>query len=523
VIIYLPALLFSVGAIGAYARAGWIRTAGTLAMVAAVAWSLALLVAPAALALGIGPLAATLILRRPAARVPSSFEILTRRSVTMAAAALVAVFAASRLPVGENSVLLSAVPWFLAAVGAAWFISPVDEPERMQGEVLMIAGAAAVLLDALPAGLVTAGVAGAMAIMPIAGERWRVPGRLRPAISAVLLALALVAGAIAAIGSSVAPVAAFDFSLNVGGPILVATAILLVAGAAVGLAGCEWAALLGVLAVAAAAPSVQWAALGALVAVAGGLDRRGERMAWLAVAMLALTSLLTPLTLQPWSPRLIAVLFAAALVVIMPAAAGGMLRSLVLPATVFAVVLAIGTVPGLNLSRLQWVAAVGAVLLVARALLARLVSIRDDPVIIRDVLIAGLLLLAIVARDPLGLGALAVALLVLDLALVRVDEMPPKAAVGWAARIITLARSNWPPAVTFAGGALAVTAALQASLPLGLLAALLLAGLQVAPLLDRHALAPAPARPLSRLAWIGPVLSVACGIAPALVLRMLRV
>jgi hypothetical protein len=200
-----------------------------------------------------------------------------------------------------------------------------------------------------------------------------------------------------------------------------------------------------------------------------------------------------------------------------------MLRSLVLPATVFAVVLAIGTVPGLNLTRLQWVAAVGAVLLVARAVLARLVSIQDGPVIIRDVLIAGLLLLAIVARDSLGLGGLAVALLVLDLALVRVDAMPPNAAVGWAARIITLARSNWPPAVTFAGAALAVTAALQASLPLGLLAALLLAGLQVAPLLDRRALAPAPARPLSRLAWIGPVLSVACGVAPALVLRMLRV
>ena len=64
--------------------------------------------------------------------------------------------------------------------------------------------------------------------------------------------------------------------------------------------------------------------------------------------------------------------------------------------------------------------------------------------------------------------------------------------------------------------------ALQASLVLGLLAAIMFAVLQLAPLLDRHALAAGPERPRSSLRWIGPVVSIACGIAPALVLRMLR-
>ena len=60
------------------------------------------------------------------------------------------------------------------------------------------------------------------------------------------------------------------------------------------------------------------------------------------------------------------------------------------------------------------------------------------------------------------------------------------------------------------------------ALLLGLLAAIMLAALQLAPLLDRQALAAGPERPRSSLRWIGPVVSIACGIAPALVLRMLR-
>ena len=519
-IVYLPAVLFAVGLLVVYGSAGRRRQAGTFAMAVAAAWSLALLVEPSATAWAIGPLAAILLLSRPAQRVPSSFEGLTRRGVTIAASMLVALFFASRLPIGENPVLLSAVPWLLSAVGVAWLVSPADQPERLQGQVLMIAGAAGVILCAVNAGPLTAGVAGALALMPIAGERARVPGRLRPAISGLLLLLAAVAIALAATAPSFARVTLFDLSLNLTGPVLLAIAVVLVAGVVVTPLGSEWAALLGVLALIATAPSLRWPALAALVAVATVLERHGERPAWIAAGLLGLMPVLAALGTSSWSPRVQAVGLALGLVLMLFAAGTGFLRALALPATTFLVMLAVGSLSTGQLVRFQWIAAVGAILLSCRALISMVIrDSRRDP--LRDPLIMGLLLLAIAARDSLGLGDLAVVLLLVDLVLVRIDEAPPRRP-GWAGRMVELARSSWPPAVTFAAAAMAVVADLQASLVLGLLAALSWAGLQLAPLVDRHALVPAPERPRTALRWIGPALSIACGVAPALLLRMLR-
>ena len=519
-IVYLPAVLFAVGLLVVYGSAGRRRQAGTFAMAVAAAWSLALLVDPSATAWAIGPLAAILLLSRPAQRVPSSFEGLTRRGVTIAASMLVALFLASRLPIGENPVLLSAVPWLLSAVGVAWLVSPADQPERLQGQVLMIAGAAGVILCAVNAGPLTAGVAGALALMPIAGERARVPGRLRPAISGLLLLLAAVAIALAATAPSFARVTLFDLSLNLTGPVLLAIAVVLVAGVVVTPLGSEWAALLGVLALIATAPSLRWPALAALVAVATVLERHGERPAWIAAGLLGLMPVLAALGTSSWSPRVQAVGLALGLVLMLFAAGTGFLRALALPATTFLVMLAVGSLSTGQLVRFQWIAAVGAILLSCRALISMVIrDSRRDP--LRDPLIMGLLLLAIAARDSLGLGDLAVVLLLVDLVLVRIDEAPPRRP-GWAGRMVELARSSWPPAVTFAAAAMAVVADLQASLVLGLLAALTWAGLQLAPLVDRHALVPAPERPRTALRWIGPALSIACGVAPALLLRMLR-
>ena len=168
-IVYLPAALFIVSLLVAYGSAGRRRQAATIGTLLGGAWSLALLVDPGAVAWAIGPMVATVLLPRPAKRVNSSFEGLTRRVTSIALALLIAIFLASRLPIGENPLLLSAVPWFLGALGAAWFTSPIDQPERLQGQVLMVAGAAAVILAAVPAGPLTAGVAGAMALMPVAG------------------------------------------------------------------------------------------------------------------------------------------------------------------------------------------------------------------------------------------------------------------------------------------------------------------------------------------------------------------
>ena len=288
-ILYLPAALFFASLLMAYGSAGRRRQAATIGTVVAAAWSLALLVDLGSVAWAIGPIVASLLLARPGKRVNSSFEGLTRRVSTIAVALLVALLFAARLPVGENPLLLSAVPWFLGALGAAWFSSPIDQRERLQGQALMVAAAAAVILAAVPAGPLTASLAGAMALMPLAGERWRLPGPLQLPASVTLLGLAAVAVAVAGIGSPIARIAFFDLSVDVSGAILLAIAVLLVAGAALTPIGSEWAALLGVLAVSASAPSLRWAALGALVAVATVLAEEGDYRAWIAFGILGLT------------------------------------------------------------------------------------------------------------------------------------------------------------------------------------------------------------------------------------------
>lgn len=520
-IVYLPASLFVLSLLVAYGSAGRRRQVATIGVLVATGWSLALLVEPGSATWAIGPIVATLLLPRPRKPAHSSFEGLTRRATTIAVALLVAIFIASRLPIGENPVLLSAVPWFLGALGAAWFAIPIDQPERLQGQVLMVAAAAAVILAAVPSGPLTAGIAGAMSLLPVAGERWRLPGRLRVPVSIALLALAAVAALVAGLGPSVARIYLFDFSVNVSGAVLLAIAVLLVAGAAVAAIGFEWTALLGALAVSATAPSVRFAALGALIAVATVLAKEGERPAWIGFAVLVFTPVLQALASPAWSLRVQAGGLAVGLVLILLSARPGMLRVVVLPTTGFAIMLSLGSVTPTNLVRFQWIAAVGALLLMARLLLARMIDGGGRPEIVRDQLLAALLLLGISARDSLGLGALAAALLLIDLAIVRIDELPEGPA-GLAGRFVLLARSNWPPSVTFAGAAIAVIAALQASLALGLLAALVLAGVQLSPLIDRHALAASPERPRSALGWVGPVVSIASGVAPALVLRMLR-
>jgi hypothetical protein len=522
VIVYLPVALFAAGFLLAYASAGRVRTAGTMAMVLAVAWSLALLVGPGAAWWGGGPFLAAMLMARPAKRIPSSFEVLTRRAVTVAVALVAAFFVATRLPIGEHPLRLSVVPWMLAALGTAWFVSPIDHRERLQGLVLMVGAAGSLALAAVPAGPLTAAVAGAMTLMPLAGERVRLPGRLRPVTSVILLGLGLIAAALAAAGLPILRVFLFDLSFSLAGPILLGIGILLVAAALVTPIGSEWAALVAIIALTASAPVLRWSALAALIAVATSLERSRERAAWIGFGLLAATSVLEALAAPAWSGRAQVVVMGVGLVLIFFAAHAGMLRTLVLPATAFLVALAVSGASAANLPRFQWVAALGAGLLIVPALLVRfgLTSAAERPVL-REQFLLGLALLAISARDPLGLGLAAAALLVIDLAVVRTGDVL-RPARGWAGRLAALARSNWPPAVTFAGSTLAVTAALQATLPLGLLAALLLAGLQLAPLLDLPRAAPTVQRPRSAFAWVAPALSLACGLAPALVLRMLR-
>ena len=510
-IVDFPVVVFMIALLVAYGSAGLRRQVATLLMLLGAAWSLALLVEPRAVAWVAGPFLATLLLPRPAERVASTFEVLTRRALTIAGLMLLGLFLASRLAFGENPLLLNVVPWFLGAVGAAWVVSPIDTRERVQGQVLMVGATGALLVAAVPAGLVTVALTGGAALVPVMAERGL--AAWRPLLSSLMLLGAAAAGVLAASGISVPGPTVADFSVNLAAPVLVGLAVLLVAGATRAPLGSEWIGLLGGVALVATAPSLRWSAMAALVAAATALDRSGERPAWISVGALAAVPILPPLASPTWSARAQAVALAVGLVVMAYAGRSGLLRVLALPAIGFLVLLAVGALSAGNLTRFQWIVAVGALLLLVRAVITRLS--RSPAAIVADQLIVGLAMLGLAARDGSGLGALAAVLLLIDVAIVRLDDL-----AGIAPRLVTWARSNWPGSITFAGGTLAVIATLQASLALGLLAALLLAGLQLAPLFD--GLAPAPERPRSRIGWLAPALSFTFGVAPALMLRMLR-
>lgn len=518
-----PLLLFGAALAGVYLRDGWIRVLGTIGLLIATAWSLGLLTdAATGPAWGAGPAVATLLVSRGVGAGRLTFEALTRRAVTLAATLTVAIFAAAKFPVGENPTLLSVVPWILAAVGAAFMVSPLDRREHTQGLVLLVGAGGALLLAAAPAGPLTAAACGLMALAPVAAARWSFTGRVQTLAAGILLAASAALVAIALTNGPLGRPSFEDLGISLQGLALPAVALLLAAGAVIA-RGRPWAALLGVVGLIAVAPSLRWAALAALVAVSIEGEGREERVAWLALLLFGVAALFAGLGGQPWSARAQSVGLAAALIVMAMASQRRMLRSLVLPATAVAIMQNVTTLTAPSLARFQWVAAAGAILLVGRALLAR----PGQPATanwMADHLALGLLLLAVSARDPLGLGLLAAVLLLVDLAIVRSAPTPavlttPDPRGG----LLALARSAWPPSVRFAAMTLTVAAALQASVGMGLLAAGLVAGVQLAPLMDHAPLATDAPLPRTLRTWLAPALSLACGIAPALILRMLRV
>ncbi len=522
-IVLFPLVLFTAACIASYLRGGWIRISATCGMLAATAWSL-LLIADwqAAIGLLIGPVLATLLVLRPPARNRLTFEQITRRAMTLAATGLVCVFAASKFPIGENATVLSAVPWLLAAVGAAWLISPVDEKERGQAEVLLIGAGSALLLMAVPGGLLTAVACGAMAILPPLATRWPLHDRSDGALRSLLLVAAAVVATLALLVGALGRPAFQDLALSLDGPSLFGVALLLVAGALLGAPGRAWGIVPGLLAVLAIAPSLRWAALAALTASSFGAQRRGERFAWLSLLLLAMSSLLA-LVSQPWSPRAQIAALAVSLLLLAVAVAGGAARSSAVALVGFTLVILQSTSAASSflMTRFGWVASAGAVLLVARAVLDRHAGSSRDR--LEEALICGLLLLAVAAHDTLGLGIVASVLLLVDVVVTHAaPQTVPARAAGFNGIPLLLARSGWPPSVRFAGVTLAVIAALQTSLGSGLLAALLLLGLKFSPVLKPTA-ASGEGPPRMARHWVAPALSLACGLAPALVLRMLRV
>jgi len=524
-IVFLPVALFTAAGIAAYLRGGHLRLYATCAMLAATAWSLLLMAdwQPAAGWL-IGPVLGTLLVSRPPARTRLTFEEITRRATTLAATGLVAVFAATKFPIGENPTLLGALPWLLGAVGAAWLISPIDEKERAQAEVLLIAAGSALLLTAAPGGLLTAAACGAMALLPPLAARWPLKERADSAVGILLLVAAAAVAALALLASSLPHPALQDLAVSVDSPALLGVALLLVAGALLGVPGRAWVVVPASLALLAIAPSLRWAALAALTATTFREQRRRQRFAWLALLVLALSSLFALLVSQPWSPRAQVAALAASLLLMAVAATGSRFSAVALAGAALVILQNTSATSAFLMSRFGWVASAGAILLVVRSLLDRRAGKAGNP--LNDALICGLLLLAVAAHDTLGLGTLAAVLLLVDLVVTGAAPEPlPLRSAGHHGMpsLLLLARSGWPPTVRFAAVTLAVIAALQTSLASGLLAAVLLLGLKISPILEPAEAGGADRVRTARFWLLAPALSLACGLAPALILRMLRV
>jgi hypothetical protein len=397
----------------------------------------------------------------------------------------------------------------------------LDARERIQGQVLMVAATAAVVLLAMPGGAVTAAAAGAAALLPLLGVRQLGGPSLRVLMSSLALVLALAAVTLALSGLSIPRQSVGDLSFAFNGPVLLGVALVLFAAALSAPPGMAWSGLVAAVALMSGAAALRWSALAALVALATLTDRDGERPAWLGLAALTGVPVLQGLGPAGLSARFETVALGLGLVLVVYASRAGLLRAVILPTTGVLVMIGISALSSGNLTRVQWIAASGALLLIGRGLLQGASTGGGSDPGPGHALTAALFLLAVSARDPLGLGPLAAVLLLLDIAIVRLVPAP-SAGLRIPDRLSALARSSWPPSVRFAGGTLAVVAALQASLVLGLLAAVCLALLQVAPLFDARRHQRLTERPRSALGWLVPALSLAAGLGPAIVLRMLR-
>jgi len=390
---------------------------------------------------------------------------------------------------------------------------PLDDEDRASGGVLTLAGFTGVLVLATAPGVLTAVVAGLAALVPAVVSRWRGLGAAPPPVRAGLL---LAAGIIAVAGISTTAlfgVSVSDVRLSLAGVALPGLGIVLLAAALQG-EGWAWLGPVAGLAVAATSPVLRWAALAAVAAALPSTDRRGQRLLWAGIVALLLSPVIQVLAAAPFALRLSPVALAAGLALVALAASTGPIRALVLPAASVQVLQAVQQLGQAGITRFQLAAAAGAILLLAYPLMVETGSRPVRVRVSRAVMTAGLLLIAVAPHDPLDLGSVAAFLLLIDLAVVA-----PARLDGPLGR---LAESGWPPAVAFSGRVLAVAAAIQASVALGALAVALTAGLYLSGILSSPRRKAAGA-PLTVSGWTVAVVSLGCGLAPAIFLRMLHV
>jgi len=522
-VVALLVSLFAAGMLVTLLRQGSTELPGVLLMLAAAAGALGGIAGPLTIAWAIGPVVGCLLLIGQPQRPRMAFEALVVRFATAIVLVGAASWGATKLQAGDTPWPVHAVLLSLGALGLAWIVVPRDTAEGIRGRVLAVAGGGAVLLPLSSAGLVTAAAVGSLALLPALRRREvrTVSATASPRAAAGYGALALVALGLAVAGG-VSTLGVADLGLRLDGVVPVGLFLLFAAAAVLEPEPRNAVVLVAALSLASTSVAVGWAALATVAAILLGTDRPLHRFAWAGVSLFALSAAFGGSLPETLAIRVLPVSLATGWLLLTAALRRPRSGALLLPLVTVYLIAALTRLPQGSLSHFQLVAAGGAVLLTVMAVTTPLEGAgKSHREWIRNGLSVALLLTAIAAPR---LGVLAAVLLLVDLAIVQPASRHQMAAgAGFGGFLQSLAATGWPPAVAFAGRALTVVAGLEANLALGLLAAGLVLGLQLAPLLNKEAKPPPPhARPSRILDWIVPAISLACGLFPALVLRLLR-
>ena len=485
----------------AYLRLGPARRAGILLMVASAAAALTFLRGWSALLWAAGPAAGTLLARRaPSRRL--AFEPLMGRAAIAAAAAVVALIAAVRLPAHGTAWQWQLPAWLLLSTGLAWLVRPADEDEAAHGSTLAIAGGGALLAGVLPTGGLTLLLGGLMALVPAACQRGlesSVSRPLRARIYVVLAALTMVGSLV----SDPSVLQRLGMGARLGGEGWAATAFLLAAGAAMAHLATLPSVIAGAVALNALHPALAWPALAAAVGSGRFALARG-RYFWGGTALMALGLYAQAVLGGPVGERWQLALFFSGWLIVLIGAEDADLEIVPLFAVSGFALTRVTPLAAALSSRVAWLGFAAAVVVLISALSRRRDGWLQSGGTFALALVAGL--------SGTGLGAGASLLLLLGLVLVRARSGAPYR------RLEMFLNSTWPPTCAFAGRVLAVIAAVAASPELGSLAVLLVATLTLFPARRRPpALAEGALRPLALTA-----LSLGLGLTPAILLHLVR-
>ena len=516
--------LFAAGLLLAELGQGKPSVMGVLLMLGTAAASLSVLSGAWSVAWAIGPAVASIILPHEGQVRRLTFEALVVHAAVVISLIAVATWSAIQLHVGD-------IPWpvlvlllNVGGTGLAWIAVPRGASERDRGTVLAIAGGGVLLLALGRAGFPSAAAVGVLAALPALRQypisTFAADAARRARLAYAGLAVVAVVFALSGRGLTGSLV---DLPFSLDGLVPVGLFVVLAGAAVLEPKPLNAVVLVSMLALALSNPAVRWAALATVVSLVLRPERPHYRLAWGGIALFWFSavagSVLLPVSFV--AHALPVSLVTAWLLLAGDAVREQQPRVLALPLVTFYLLMTLISLSADDLPRFQVMAAAGAMVLVVTALAAspeRTGRVRTQW--LRDRF--GLALLLVAAAAP-RLGVLAAVILLVDLAIVQSGLLHVAATGNGFGRVLPLlARSGWPPAAAFAGRALAIMAATEVNLLLGLLGAALVFGLQLAPLLGGAPVTSQVNRHLSSRDWAIVAISIACGLFPSVVSRALR-